>query len=57
MPEYGLGFWQCKLRYWTQEQVLEVAREYRRRKLAIDLIVVDFIHWRNQGDWSFDQGP
>ena len=27
MPEYGLGFWQCKLRYWNQEQLLEVARE------------------------------
>jgi len=54
MPEYGLGFWQCKLRYWNQEQVLEVAREYRRRELPIDLIVVDFFHWRNQGDWSFD---
>jgi alpha-D-xyloside xylohydrolase len=34
--------------------VLEVAREYRRRELPIDLIVVDFFHWRNQGDWSFD---
>jgi alpha-D-xyloside xylohydrolase len=54
MPEYGLGFWQCKLRYWNQEQVLEIAREYRRRELPIDLIVVDFFHWRNQGDWSFD---
>ena len=28
MPEYGLGFWQCKLRYQTQEELLEVAREY-----------------------------
>ena len=27
MPEYGLGFWQCKLRYYNQEQVLNVARE------------------------------
>jgi alpha-D-xyloside xylohydrolase len=54
MPEYGLGFWQCKLRYWNQEQVLGVAREYRRRELPIDLIVVDFFHWRCQGDWSFD---
>ena len=26
MPEYGLGFWQCKLRYQTQEELLEVAR-------------------------------
>lgn len=24
MPEYGLGFWQCKLRYQTQEEVLEI---------------------------------
>ncbi|KAL3419076.1 glycosyl hydrolase family 31 [Phlyctema vagabunda] len=54
MPEYGLGFWQCKLRYQTQEELLEVAREYRRRKLPIDLIVVDFFHWPKQGEWKFD---
>lgn len=55
MPEYGLGFWQCKLRYQTQEELLEVAREYRRRKLPIDLIVIDFFHWPKQGDWRFDE--
>ncbi|KAJ5183996.1 hypothetical protein N7492_001612 [Penicillium capsulatum] len=42
MPEYGLGFWQCKLRYWNQEQLLNVAREYHRREVPLDLIVVDF---------------
>ena len=54
MPEYGLGFWQCKLRYWNQEQLLEVAREYRRREIPLDLIVIDFFHWKHQGEWSFD---
>ncbi|KAH9209674.1 glycosyl hydrolases family 31-domain-containing protein [Leptodontidium sp. 2 PMI_412] len=54
MPEYGLGFWQCKLRYQTQEELLGVAREYRARKLPIDLIVIDFFHWPKQGDWRFD---
>ena len=54
MPEYGLGFWQCKLRYQTQEELLGVAREYRRRKLPIDLIVIDFFHWPLQGEWKFD---
>jgi alpha-D-xyloside xylohydrolase len=54
MPEYGLGFWQCKLRYQTQEELLEVAREYKRRELPIDVIVVDFFHWPKQGDWRFD---
>lgn len=54
MPEYGLGFWQCKLRYQTQEELLDVAREYKRRKLPIDLIVVDYFHWPRQGEWKFD---
>lgn len=42
IPEYGIGFWQCKLRYRTQEELLTVAREYKRRGLPIDAIVVDF---------------
>lgn len=54
MPEYGLGFWQCKLRYQTQEELLSVAREYKARSLPIDLIVIDFFHWPKQGDWRFD---
>lgn len=54
MPEYGLGFWQCKLRYWNQEQVVNVAREYRRREVPLDVIVIDFFHWKHQGEWSFD---
>lgn len=54
MPEYGLGFWQCKLRYQTQEELLSIAREYKRRELPIDLIVIDFFHWPLQGEWKFD---
>ena len=54
MPEYGLGFWQCKLRYQTQDEILEVAREYKRRELPIDVIVVDYFHWPYEGDWHFD---
>lgn len=54
MPDYGLGFWQCKLRYRTQEELLTVAREYKLRQLPIDVIVIDFFHWTNQGDWRFD---
>ncbi|KAL1903039.1 hypothetical protein Sste5346_000952 [Sporothrix stenoceras] len=54
MPEYGLGFWQCKLRYASQEELLAVAREHRRRQLPIDVIVADFFHWPKQGDWKFD---
>ena len=55
MPEYGLGFWLCKLRYQTQEELLEVAREYKRRGVPLDVIVADFFHWPHEGDWKFDR--
>lgn len=54
MPDYAMGFWQCKLRYQTQEELLEVAREYKRRELPISVIVIDYFHWPLQGDWKFD---
>ena len=55
MPEYGLGFWQCKLRYYNQEQVLSIAREYKKRNIPLDVIVIDFYHWPYCGDWRFDE--
>ncbi|GHV44724.1 glycosyl hydrolase [Clostridia bacterium] len=54
MPDNVMGLWQCKLRYRTQQEVLEVAREYKRRGIPLDVIVIDFFHWIRQGDWSFD---
>jgi alpha-D-xyloside xylohydrolase len=54
MPDNVLGLWQCKLRYRTQEEVLQVAREYKRLGIPLDVIVIDFFHWIYQGDWSFD---
>lgn len=55
MPEYGLGFWQCKLRYYHQEQVLKIAREYKERQIPIDVIIIDYYHWPRCGDWRFDE--
>lgn len=54
MPDFAMGFWQCKLRYRTQNEVLEVAREYKKRGLPINVIVIDFFHWTCQGDFKFD---
>ncbi len=54
LPESLMGLWQCKLRYRTQEELLEVAREYHRRGIQLDVIVIDFFHWDYQGDWDFD---
>ena len=54
MPEYGLGLWQSKLRYQTQEELLAVARDYKRRGSPLDVIVADFFHWPMQGEYRFD---
>jgi len=54
MPDYAMGFWQSKLRYQTQDELLGIAREYKRRGLPLSVIVVDFFHWTNHGEWKFD---
>jgi alpha-D-xyloside xylohydrolase len=54
LPDFALGFWQCKLRYRTQEELLAVVREYKRRDLPLAVIVSDYFHWRMMGDWAMD---
>lgn len=54
IPDWALGFWQCKLRYRTQDELLSVAREYKARGLPISCIVIDFFAWTRQGEWKFD---
>lgn len=54
LPEWAAGFWQCKLRYRTQEELLAVAREHKRRGLPMSVIVIDYFNWSRMGDWRFD---
>ena len=54
MPDFGTGFWQCKLRYITQDEVLTVAREYKKRNIPISAIIIDYFHWTEQGEFEFD---
>jgi alpha-D-xyloside xylohydrolase len=54
LPAWASGFWQSKLRYRTQDELLAVAREYRRRNLPLSVIVADFFHWPAMGDYRFD---
>lgn len=55
MPEYGLGYWQCKLRYRNQDEILAVARKHKALGLPMDAIVVDFFHWTRQGEFKFEK--
>ena len=54
LPEWAAGFWQSRLRYETQDELLEIAKEYKRRNLPLSVIVIDGLHWTMQGDWRFD---
>lgn len=54
-PEWATGLWQSKLRYETQDELMEVAREYKRRGITPSIIVCDYFHWPQQGEWKFDK--
>jgi alpha-D-xyloside xylohydrolase len=54
LPSWASGFWQSKLRYRDQDELLEVARQYKHRGLPLSVIVCDYFHWTLQGEWKFD---
>ncbi|WP_165984770.1 glycoside hydrolase family 31 protein [Streptomyces sp. YIM 98790] len=54
LPSWASGFWQSKLRYRDQEELLAVAREHRRRGLPLSVVVADYFHWSAMGDYRFD---
>ncbi|MEU1101709.1 glycoside hydrolase family 31 protein [Streptomyces tibetensis] len=54
LPEWASGFWQSRLRYRTQDELLSVARQYKERGLPLSVIVCDFFHWPRMGDWRFE---
>jgi alpha-D-xyloside xylohydrolase len=39
------GFWQCRERYNSQKELLDIAKEYRERYIPIDNIVQDWRYW------------
>jgi alpha-D-xyloside xylohydrolase len=52
LPKWALGYVQSKERYVTGEEMLDVVREYRRRKIPLDGIVLDWKSWPNGGAWG-----
>jgi alpha-D-xyloside xylohydrolase len=56
MPNWAFGLWQSRQRYETQQQSLDVVKEYRRRKIPFDNIVQDWFYWKEDswGSHEFD---
>jgi alpha-D-xyloside xylohydrolase len=58
MPKWELGFWQCKERYASQQELLGVAARMRELKVPADGIIQDWQYWppgtNTWGSHAFD---
>ncbi len=54
LPRAVYGYIQSKAIYPTQEQILDVAKGYRERKVPLDVVVVDFLNMTQQGELDLD---
>ena len=52
--KWAYGFWQCKNRYASQNELLNIARQYRQKHIPIDNIVQDWFWWNTMGEPVFD---
>jgi alpha-D-xyloside xylohydrolase len=50
-PRWAFGYWQSRERYENQDQLMSVAREYRKQQLPVDNIVQDWQYWGRLG-WN-----
>ncbi len=51
VPKWALGFWQSRERYKTQEEILSTVAEFRKRRIPLDNIVLDWNYWR-EAEWG-----
>ena len=56
MPKWAMGFWQSREKYNTRRELLDVLCEFRRRRIPLDNIVIDWNHWPENawGSHEFD---
>ncbi len=57
VPKWALGFWQSRERYKTQAEIVATVDEFRKRKIPIDNIVLDWSYWKEAawGSQEFDE--
>jgi alpha-D-xyloside xylohydrolase len=54
LPKAAYGYIQCKQRYASQKEVLDVAQGYRDRHLPADVMVVDWFYYTKMGQFDMD---
>jgi alpha-D-xyloside xylohydrolase len=53
--KWAYGYWQCKNKYNSQDEVLAVAKKYRDLKIPVDNIVQDWFWWNHMGEPVFNK--
>lgn len=53
LPRWAYGFWQSRLQYSTQQEMLDVAAKYRELKIPLDNLVLDFGWMERMGAHQF----
>jgi len=51
-PRWFFGYAQCKERYVNAQELIDTVREFRRRGIPLDLIVLDWKSWPDGGGWG-----
>ncbi len=51
-PLWTMGYWQCRERYKTSDELASVLDEFRRRRLPLDGIVQDWQYWGCDSNWN-----
>jgi alpha-D-xyloside xylohydrolase len=56
VPKWAMGLWQSRERYRTQQEIESVTGEFRKRKIPLDNIVLDWSYWEEDkwGSQEFD---
>jgi alpha-D-xyloside xylohydrolase len=56
MPRWAMGLWQSREHYASQDDILSVTGEFRKRNIPLDNIVQDWFYWKEDkwGDHEFD---
>ncbi|MBC6904081.1 DUF5110 domain-containing protein [Saccharophagus sp. K07] len=57
LPKWAYGFWQSRERYKTQQEIIDTVTEYRKQRIPIDNIVLDWSYWPEDAWGSHDFDP
>jgi alpha-D-xyloside xylohydrolase len=53
--KWAYGYWQCKNRYDSQQELLAIAQKYRDLRIPLDNIVQDWFWWNTMGEPVFNK--